>query len=182
MGQARLGKAPRGRSRQRAAITATATATAVRLAAGLAGGSLLLAAPAARAGLLGPLLQLMRPQLETRLAAACRQWASGGDAALAQRLQRPCSALAKPASQCLIEESERSGSSLAVISELAGGRFGASSEQVVKRCASRMLGLPPDSLQEVPLKDLAARFRRRPELPGADPAAGEPQSPLSAEP
>ena len=37
-----------------------------------------------------------------------------------------------------------SSASLAVISELAGGRFGASSEQVVKRCASRMLGLPPD--------------------------------------
>ena len=125
----------------------------------IAATSLLLGVSPARAGLLGPLLQLMRPQLEARLASACEQWASGGDEGLAERLQRPCNALARPASRCLIEESERSGSSLAVISELATGRLGENSERVVKRCVSRLLGLPADSLQEVPLKDLAARFR-----------------------
>ena len=46
------------------------------------------------------------------------------------------------------------------------GRLGESSEWVVKRCVSRLLGLPADSLQNVPLKDLAARFRTRPALPG----------------
>jgi len=139
-------------------------------AATLAGMGLLLGAGPARAGLLGPLLQLMRPQLEARLAAACAQWASGGDSALAERLQRPCTALARPASRCLIEESEGSGSSLAVIGELASGRLGDSSERVVKRCVSRLLGLPADSLQEVPLKDLLARFRTRP----ADQTASRP--------
>ena len=117
----------------------------------------------------------MRPQLESRLAAACEQWASGGDGALAERLQRPCTALARPASRCLIEESERSGNSLAVIGELASGRLGETSEWVVKRCVSRLLGLPADSLQDVPLKDLAARFRTRPALPGG----GYSPSPLS---
>jgi hypothetical protein len=115
----------------------------------------------AQAGLLGPLLQLLRPQLETRLASACVQWASDGDATLAQRLQRPCTALAGPTSRCLVEESERSGRTLAVISELVAGRFGDDSELVVKRCASRLLGLPADSLRELPLRQLAERFRSR---------------------
>ena len=116
------------------------------------------AAPA-QAGLLGPLLQLLRPQLESRLTGACVQWASGGDQPLAQRLQQPCRALAGPASRCLIEESERSGRTLAVIQELAGGSLGEASELVVKRCASRLLGLPADSFAEVPLRQLAERLR-----------------------
>lgn len=148
------------------------------MAATIAGMGLVLGGSPARAGLLGPLLQLMRPQLESRLAAACEQWASGNDSALAERLQRPCAALAKPASRCLIEESERSGSSLAVISELAAGRFGESSERVVKRCVSRLLGLPPDSLEEVPLKDLAARFRSR-QAPLPSDGASPSRQPLS---
>lgn len=148
-------------------------------AAALASSSLLLLSAPARAGLLGPLLQLMRPQLEQRLSAACEQWASGGDAALAERLQRPCGALAKPASRCLIEESERSGSSLAVIGELASGRLGDNSERVVKRCVSRLLGLPADSLQEVPLKDLAARFRNRSSGSSAGSGPNATPSPLS---
>ncbi len=121
----------------------------------------------------------MRPQLESRLAAACEQWASGGDAALAERLQRPCGALAKPASRCLIEESDRSGSSLVVIGELASGRLGETSEWVVKRCVSRLLGLPADSLDTVPLKDLAARFRNRSSQSGGAGSGGgtEPNAP-----
>lgn len=127
----------------------------------LLAGVLVLAATPAQASLLGPLLQLMRPQLESRLASACVQWASGGDSALGQRLQRPCTALAGPTSRCLVEESERSGRTLAVISELVAGRFGDDSELVVKRCASRLLGLPADSLSELPLRQLAERFRTR---------------------
>ena len=132
----------------------------------------------AQASLLGPLLQLLRPQLETRLAAACEQWASGGDAALARQVRQPCGALAGPASRCLIEESERSGRSLALIGELAGGRLGEEGERVVKRCASRLLGLPPDSLQNVPLQSLAERFRGRGGRSadgGQDPTATKPQ-------
>jgi hypothetical protein len=123
-------------------------------------GALLLGAGApARADLLAPLLELLRPQLETRLAAACERWASGGDDDLATRLRRPCAALAAPASRCLIEESQRGGSSLALIGELAGGRLGGKGEQVVKRCISRQLGLPADTLRDVPLRELAARWR-----------------------
>lgn len=130
------------------------------LRAAAIGAALLLTATApARAGLLGPLLQLLRPQLESRLAAACEQWASGGEAELAAQLRRPCAALAAPASRCLIEESERDGRSLALISELAGGRLGEEGERVVKRCISRQLGLPADTLRDVPLRALAARWR-----------------------
>lgn len=149
------------------------------LLSALAGATVVLAPAApARAGLLGPLLQLLRPQLESRLATACEQWASGGDGELARQLRRPCSSLAAPASRCLIEESERSGRSLALIAELAAGRLGEEGERVVKRCASRLLGLPPDSLQEVPLQTLAERFRsRRPRPPQPDgPAPAAPQA------
>jgi hypothetical protein len=130
------------------------------------------AAPAAQAGLLGPLLQLLRPQLESRLSSACMQWASGGDAALAERLQQPCRALAGPASRCLIEESERSGRTLAVIQELLGRGFGDDSELVVKRCASRLLGLPADSFADVPLRRLAERLRGQTAAVGNDQGDG----------
>lgn len=116
-------------------------------------------ADAARAGLLAPLLNLMRPQLETRLAAACQRWGGAGDAALEKRLAPPCRALAGPTSRCLIEETERSGRSLGVVSELLAGRFGDDSEVVVKRCAGRLLGLPVESFQDVPLRELAQRFK-----------------------
>jgi hypothetical protein len=129
---------------------------------------MLTAAPGARAGLLGPLLQLLRPQLESRLSSVCVQWASGGDAALAQRLQPPCRALAGPASRCLIEESERTGRTLAVLRELAGGGFGDDSELVVKRCAGRLLGLPAESFVEVPLRQLAERLRGQTAAVGTD--------------
>ena len=136
-------------------------------------GVLLLNGTPAQASLLGPLLQLMRPQLESRLAAACVQWASDGDTALGQRLQRPCTALAGPTSRCLVEESERSGRTLAVISELVASRFGDDSEEVVKRCLARMFGLPADSLREMPLRELARRFLPRQEWPGSSNEAGQ---------
>jgi hypothetical protein len=41
---------------------------------------------------------------------------------------------------------------------MVGGRFGDDSEVVVKRCLARLLGLPVDSLRDVPLRDLARRF------------------------
>jgi len=144
-------------------LNRTAKLGSQRLAAPLLGSLLLSTAWAApaRAGLLSPLLSLMRPQLEARLTAACQQWASGGDRRLEARMAPPCRALAGPTSRCLVEESERSGRTLAVISELVAGRFGDDSELVVKRCASRLLGLPADSLNELPLRQLAERFRAK---------------------
>ena len=129
------------------------------LAASLAGFSLIVAAAPAQASLLAPLLNLMRPQLEARITAACQQWASGGDPTLQERMAAPCRALAGPTSRCLIEETERSGRSFGVMTELLAGRFGDDSEVVVKRCAGRLLGLPADSFMDVPIRDLAKRFK-----------------------
>ena len=131
---------------------------------GSAATALLLAAPA-EAGLLTPVLQLMRPQLESRLAQACMEMASGGDRELEQSLRDPCRQLAGPTSRCLIEETDRSGRSLGVLTELIGGRFGDDSEVVVKRCLARMFGLPTTSLDGVPLRQLAQRFAQRSRQP-----------------
>lgn len=112
----------------------------------------------ATAGLLMPVLQLMRPQLESRLAEICVQAASVGSPGLGASLQDPCRKLAAPTSRCLIEETDRTGRGLGVLTEMVGGRFGDDSEVVVKRCLARLLGLPVDSLRDVPLRDLARRF------------------------
>ena len=146
-------------------------ATASLTVAVLAGGAVLQPLEA-RAGLLTPLLQLMRPQLEERLARVCVTMASGGDRDLERSLQDPCRQLAGPTSRCLIEETDRSGRSLGVLSDLLGGRFGDDSEIVVKRCMARMFGLPSGVLDAVPLRQLAQRFAERSRQPA--PAAGQP--------
>lgn len=115
-------------------------------------------APPAQAGLLRPLLLLMRPQLEQRLSRLCVQAASGGQPSLEESLQKPCQQLAAPASTCLINETDASGRSLGVISELMAGRVGNDSEVVIKRCIARLLNLPAESLRDVPLRDLQRRF------------------------
>jgi hypothetical protein len=114
--------------------------------------------PPARAGLLRPLLMLMRPQLEEHLGRLCVEAASGGQPTLAESLQKPCQQLAAPASACLVNEIDTSGRSIGVISEMLSGRVGDDSEAVIKRCVARLLNLPPDSLRDVPLKDLQRRF------------------------
>lgn len=113
----------------------------------------------AQASLLRPLLDLMRPQLEGRLSQACvRQLAGSNDADLAARLQAPCQAIAAPISRCLVEETDRAGRSLSVISDLLAGRFGDDSERVVKRCLARQLGLEAGSLDPLPLRELLLRY------------------------
>lgn len=124
----------------------------------LTGGMVAGIASPAKAGLLLPMLQLMRPQLESRLAEVCVQAASAGSPSLGASLQDPCRKLAVPTSRCLIEETDRTGRGLGVLTELIGGRFGDDSEVVVKRCLARLLGLPVDSLRNVPLRDLSRRF------------------------
>jgi GAF domain-containing protein len=112
----------------------------------------------ARAGLLRPVLLLLRPQLENQLTRVCVETASAGRVDLVTSLQDPCRKLAAPTSRCLIEETDRTGRGLGVLTEMVGGRFGDDSEVVVKRCLARLLGLPVDSLRDVPLRDLARRF------------------------
>ena len=71
--------------------------------------------PTARAGLLLPVLQLMRPQLETRLTKVCVDAAAGSNAELRHSLADPCHQLAIPTSRCLIEETDGSGRGLGEI-------------------------------------------------------------------
>ncbi|WP_216904903.1 hypothetical protein [Synechococcus sp. CCY 9618] len=119
------------------------------------------APPPARAGLLRPVLMLMRPQLENQLTRVCVETASAGREELEKSLQDPCRKLAVPTSKCLIEETDNSGRSLGVLTELISGRFGDDSEVVVKRCLARMFGLPTDSLKDMPLRELGKRFGSR---------------------
>jgi len=132
-------------------------------ALGVLGATLALAGATspARAGLLTPVLQLMRPQLETRLAKVCVETAAGGNPELRRSLVEPCQQLAVPTSRCLIEETDSSGRGLGVVTELLSGRFGDDREVVVKRCLARLFGIPADSLREVPLRDLGRRFGAR---------------------
>jgi hypothetical protein len=116
---------------------------------------------AAHASLLRPLMMLLRPQLENRLAEVCVEAAAGGQADLERSLRDPCRKLAVPTSKCLIEETDNSGRGLGVLSEMLAGRFGDDTEEVVKRCLARMFGLPADSLKDVPLRELGKRFGAR---------------------
>jgi hypothetical protein len=120
--------------------------------------ALVVTAAPARAGLLRPVLMLLRPQLENQLTRVCVETVSAGRADLEKSLQDPCRKLAVPTSKCLIEETDNSGRSLGVLTEMVSGRFGDDSEEVVKRCLARMFGLPTDSLRDMPLRELGRRF------------------------
>ncbi|UPM49693.1 hypothetical protein MY494_10170 [Synechococcus sp. A10-1-5-1] len=100
----------------------------------------------------------MRPQVEAKVSEACLRWSAMGNSSLIQRLTPACQALAAPTSRCLVAETQTSGRSLGVITELLAGRFGDDLEVVVRRCAGRMLGLPPETFGRLPLRDLAERF------------------------
>ena len=70
---------------------------------------------AAQAGLLQPLLQMMRPKLENQLADQCEQLAKQALRnaeldlePLSSLGEQPCKALAKPVSECLLRETSRS--------------------------------------------------------------------------
>lgn len=127
----------------------------------------------AQAGLLRPVLMLMRPPLENRLTRLCIDTVADGNSDLERRLQDPCRKLAGPTSRCLIEETDSSGRGLGVLSDLLAGRVGEDSEEVVKRCLARLFGLPADSLRDMPLRELARRFLPRQELLPGDAAGAQ---------
>jgi len=114
----------------------------------------------ADAGLLRPVLNLMRPRLERQLVSRCESLFAEDNAQLRELMAGPCRALARPASECLIRETSRSGRELGVISELVGGRIGNDAEAVMKACAAELLGLPSNSLNDLPLDQLLPRSRR----------------------
>ena len=123
--------------------------------------------PPASAGLLEPVLRLMQPQVEQRLARACAsalREANGdlGQSELAQLgpwLESSCQALAKPVSACLIREASRSGRELGVITELIRGQVGDDSEVVIRRCAAALIGLPTHQGEQL-LPQLLERLRQ----------------------
>ena len=126
----------------------------------------MLSGGAVQAGLLQPLLQMMRPKLERELADQCealaKQALQGAEPDLepfSSMGKQPCQALAKPVSECLIRETSRSGRELGVISELLSGRIGDDAEVVIKRCLASLLGLQATDLQDVPLSELFQRLR-----------------------
>ena len=128
--------------------------------------SLIFSGAAVQAGLLQPLLQMMRPKLERELADQCqalaKQALQGAELDLeppSSMGKQPCQALAKPVSECLIRETSRSGRELGVISELLSGRIGDDVEVVIKRCLASLLGLQATDLQDVPLSELFQRLR-----------------------
>ena len=128
--------------------------------------SLMFSGGAVQAGLLQPLLQMMRPKLESQLADQCQQLAKQAlkDAELdleplTSMGEQPCQALAKPVSECLIRETSRSGRELGVMSELLSGRIGDDAQVVIKRCLASLLGLQATDLQDVPLGELFQRLR-----------------------
>lgn len=128
----------------------------------------------AKAGLMTPLLQWIRPTLEQRLAGECQRLAKEaldridtstlplGElvAELDEAVGPPCRELARPASECLIREASRSGRELGIFSELISGRVGDDTQVVVQRCLASLLGLPAAGLQDLPFDDLMLRLRR----------------------
>ncbi|MEO1003972.1 MAG: hypothetical protein AAFX65_12795 [Cyanobacteria bacterium J06638_7] len=129
------------------AVVLSAALLAASLQAGLAQG-----------GLMRPVLELMRPRLETRLSKACVDGLAGESAELTTQLQEPCRRLAGRASRCLVRETDAAGRELAVLAELLQGQLGPEGERVVKRCAAQLLGLPANSLEALSLAQMARRF------------------------
>ncbi|MFO8236696.1 MAG: hypothetical protein R6U00_00280, partial [Prochlorococcaceae cyanobacterium] len=110
------------------------------------------------ASLMKPLLELMRPQLESRITRACVEALEGSAPQLAGQLEQPCRRLAAPASRCLVRETAASGQELTVLAELLRQELGPESERIVKRCIAQMVGLPAGSLEGLSLRQLAELF------------------------
>jgi hypothetical protein len=117
-----------------------------------------LPASPAQASLMKPVLELMRPQLETRITRACVETLAGGAPQLAGQLEQPCRRIAAPASRCLVRETAAGGRELTVLGELLRQELGAESERIIKRCIAQMVGLPAGSLEGLSLRQLAERF------------------------
>ena len=105
---------------------------------------------AAHAGLLQPLLQLLRPRLEEELTKSCTALirdASGGLDALSSLAEGPCRSAAKPMSACLIREAGRTGKEWEVIGEVVRGEVGEHSQRIIVGCVSQQIGLPSKRLE-----------------------------------
>ncbi|WP_239420348.1 hypothetical protein [Synechococcus sp. KORDI-100] len=108
----------------------------------------------AAAGLLRPVLDMIRPRLEERLKDECLKLVSSEVSALQNLVNDSCQSMARPACVCLIEETSHSGRELGVVTELISGRIGDDAEVVIKRCLGKMLGLPATSLENLSLPEV----------------------------
>ena len=125
------------------------------------------ATPPASAGFLEPVLRLIQPQVEQRLAKACASALREANGDLDQPeltypgkwIESSCQALAKPVIACLIRETSRSGRELGVITELIRGQVGDDSEVVIRRCAATLIGLPAHQGEQL-LPQLLERLRQ----------------------
>lgn len=119
----------------------------------------------ARAGLLQPVLQMLRPRLEAELTDTCTSLvseATGGLEGIGTLAEGPCRSAAKPMSECLIREAGRSGKELEVLSELIRGKVGDNASLVIRRCVSSLVGLPANGQNSLEglLRQLQGETRR----------------------
>ena len=129
------------------AVNGSATSTRVALVITTLTLGLGTSPQAARAGLLQPVLQMLRPRLEAELTDTCTSLvgeATGGLEGIETLAKGPCRSAAKPMSECLIREAGRSGRELEVLSELIRGTVGDNFTLVIRRCVSSLMGLPAD--------------------------------------
>jgi hypothetical protein len=115
--------------------------------------------PKASAGLLSPLLGLARGSIENRITAQCLTLTTQRKDALMDVMRPPCNSLAKPLTDCLIEETERSGQTIRVFKELLTNEFGDASELVVKRCMAATFKLPRTSFDAIPVRQLVDNLK-----------------------
>ena len=120
----------------------------------------------ARAGMFKPLLRLLQPSVENRLADQCRSLAAqavdrkwSSETLVRQAVEQPCRSLARPVSECLINETSRSGREWGVMTELLRGQIGDDSDVVIKRCLATLFGLPSSNLKTIPVQELVDRLR-----------------------
>ncbi len=113
----------------------------------------------AQAGLLSPIYWLAKPKLEKHLYNECVNLVAGGDVYLLSRVKPACKTLSKPIAKCLLKQTVSSGRGLGVITELLGAKFGDDSEIVVKRCFATFFGLPVNTFNSVPLREIVERLK-----------------------
>lgn len=102
-------------------------------------------------GILLPALMLLKPQVENHLEKECINIAAGENMELVNIMQKPCAAIAAPIATCLLKEAERTNNVLKIISEVISKKYGEGSETVTKGCIAKTLGIPVESLKDVPL-------------------------------
>ncbi len=123
------------------------------------GGSLVLISTPVQAGLLGPVLNAIRPKIEQQLEQECRQLVRQEAASISPLIEPTCRSMAEPASECFVEEASKTGRELGIMTELLSGRLGDDSEVVISRCLQRLIGLNGTTIEQFVLPLLRPQSR-----------------------